>query len=127
MFVGDALEEARLLTVCRKLAPVGGWALPGGFVDEGETAEQAIQREVLEECGIRTDISLWVPIQTEITPRNQLLVFMEYLAPLDENVLSNFNENDEVSALGTFNGSTTLCFPLHDKVARAAVNSFQTA
>lgn len=43
----------QLLMVRRK--DTGLWALPGGFIDKAETAENAATREVLEETGIEID------------------------------------------------------------------------
>lgn len=44
----------RILLVTRKNAPFrGNLALPGGFVEVDETAENACRREVLEETGVK--------------------------------------------------------------------------
>ena len=46
-------EKQELLVCVRGREPAKGtWDLPGGFIDDNETAEQAVQREILEELNL---------------------------------------------------------------------------
>jgi 8-oxo-dGTP diphosphatase len=48
--------DARVLLIRRGHPPfAGSYALPGGFVEIGETVEQACRREALEETGIKVE------------------------------------------------------------------------
>ncbi len=47
-----------ILLIKRKNPPYEGhWAIPGGFVEYGETVENAVKRELLEEAGIKIEIT----------------------------------------------------------------------
>jgi 8-oxo-dGTP diphosphatase len=49
----DAIVEyqGKVILIKRKNPP-HGWALPGGFVDVGETVEHAVRRELMEEANV---------------------------------------------------------------------------
>lgn len=55
MLAADALIlfDGGVVLIRRENAPYqGSYALPGGFVEVGETVEEAVQREVKEETGL---------------------------------------------------------------------------
>jgi len=62
------LERERVLLVKRGHAPLKGqWSLPGGRVETGETLEQAVAREVLEETGVTIEVGPIVEVLDRIS------------------------------------------------------------
>ncbi len=54
---GIVVVDGRILLIERGRAPYAGrYALPGGFVDYGETVEDAVRREIEEETGLKAEI-----------------------------------------------------------------------
>ncbi|WP_190131732.1 (deoxy)nucleoside triphosphate pyrophosphohydrolase [Streptomyces mashuensis] len=76
--VGGALcHEGRLLAA-RRISPAevaGRWELPGGKLEPGESAPQALVRELREELGVETEALERVPGEWPIKPGYVLQVW----------------------------------------------------
>jgi 8-oxo-dGTP diphosphatase len=87
----------------------GQWALPGGFVELGETVEAAAVREVAEETGLAVELARLVGVYSEADrdPRGHN-VSVAFLARVLSGELSAATDAAEVSVLDP--GAVDLAF-----------------
>ena len=75
--VGAALIEHGRVLAARRVRPAdvaGGWELPGGKVDPGETAAEAVVRELAEELGCDVEAAGPIGGRSPIKPGYELVV-----------------------------------------------------
>ncbi len=111
--------ESGLLMIRRGIEPRKGMlALPGGYVNFGESWQQAAAREVFEETGLTLDpaeISLFDVISA---PDSTVLIFGQ-ATPRTTAELPNFVPTDETMEMVVLEVLEELAFPLHTQVAEA--------
>ena len=105
--------EPGVIVLIRRKNPPYGWALPGGFVDEGESVERAAVREAKEELSL--DVSLkelfYVYSDPLRDPRKHTMSTVFWATPLDPGQTPR--AQDDASELGRFDLDalpSPLCF-----------------
>jgi ADP-ribose pyrophosphatase YjhB (NUDIX family) len=66
-------EQGRILLALRR--DIGWWNLPGGGMEPGETVEEALRREVLEETGLAVEIERLVGVYSKPQKQEVVLTF----------------------------------------------------
>jgi 8-oxo-dGTP diphosphatase len=74
-------RDGRLLLIKRGHEPGAGlWSLPGGRIEAGETHQQAVAREVLEETGLRVECRRLLGTAELPAPDGAVIHVSDYLA-----------------------------------------------
>ena len=81
---------------------IGWWNLPGGGLEYGETVDEGLAREVMEEIGVTVVIERVVGIYSKPRKNEVVIAFLCHLAP----GTSEPATSDEVSEVGWFTADT---------------------
>ncbi|MET9430977.1 MULTISPECIES: (deoxy)nucleoside triphosphate pyrophosphohydrolase [unclassified Streptomyces] len=91
---GAVFDEGRLLAARRSAPPAlaGRWELPGGKLEAGETAQEALVRELREELGVETAPVERVPGEWPLAPGYVLQVWTARLLAGEPQALQDHDE-----------------------------------
>jgi 8-oxo-dGTP diphosphatase len=71
------ISDGKVL-LTRRLVPAGRWELPGGKVEPGESEEEALERELMEELAIRISVSRRIGPVVRIDPDTELVCYRAF-------------------------------------------------
>ena len=91
------------LILIKRKNPPSGWALPGGFVDYGETLESAAKREAKEETGLDVELIRQFHAYSDPNrdPRHHTITIV-FLAKAD----GKLKAGDDAKEIGIFTENT---------------------
>ncbi|MFG2893676.1 (deoxy)nucleoside triphosphate pyrophosphohydrolase [Streptomyces sp. NPDC048248] len=91
---GAVCDRGRLLAARRSAPPAlaGRWELPGGKVEDGETPEQALARELREELGVEAVVQERIPGEWVLRPGFVLRVWAARLLSGEPRPLQDHDE-----------------------------------
>ena len=110
------IRDSYLLLVRRSIEPhFGEWCLPGGFIEWGESPEEAARRELLEETGVRAGSLSLIGAYDSITGRYRHVLLLAYRVHGWE---GEPTAGDDASEVGWFSLDSVprLAFKVHERV-----------
>ena len=116
LVVGNSKRQ--ILLVKRSVEPkIGFWCLPGGYIELGETPEQAALRELKEETGLDGQIHRLLGATTNPHDENDKILMLGYLVTAFS---GNLKAGDDASDVAWFpaNGLPEIAFESHIKFLR---------
>jgi ADP-ribose pyrophosphatase YjhB (NUDIX family) len=106
--------DAGLLVIRRGIEPqLGKWAFPGGYVDLGESWQQAGAREVFEETGVRIDPGEIQSFGVHSVVDLGLLIVLGLAGPRRAADLPPFSPTSETTDRAIMHAAAEMAFPLH--------------
>ncbi|MFF7637758.1 NUDIX domain-containing protein [Kitasatospora sp. NPDC008050] len=109
-----------LVVIRRTIEPgYGELALPGGYVDYGESWQQAAVRELREETGIHADVSGVTLIATTSDPGGSFIGLFALLPAQDLADLPPSVPTEETEGWQLIDAPTELAFPFHTRITTA--------
>ncbi len=115
-------SETGVVLIRRGTEPFAGqWALPGGFVEVGETVEEAAAREAAEETGLAVEVARLIGVysEPERDPRGHN-VSVAFVVRVLSGELAAATDASEVSVLNP--SSVELAFD-HRRIIEDALSS----
>ena len=112
-------KQDKIVLIRRKNQPFKGkLALPGGFVENNETTEEAVRREMSEELGIDTRIKRMIGVYSDPNrdPRQHTVSIVYELEPITEAFKAGDDAKDfEILSVENISKLTDLAFD-HSKI-----------
>jgi 8-oxo-dGTP diphosphatase len=119
-------EDGRIILIKRKNNPYKNfWAIPGGFVEYGETVENAAIRECKEETNIDVKLIDICGVYSDPTrdPRGHTVT----IAYIGKGKINNMKASSDASEIGIFSYNDVIKMDLafdHDKILKEAFNCY---
>lgn len=99
-------DQGQVLLIRRGRPPGRGkWSLPGGVVQLGEDLDEALKREVLEECGLRVEVGPVLAVSSRIVrdERGKIryhFILLDYLCQCADGELTAGSDASDVRWVG---------------------------
>ena len=114
--------DGGIVLLKRAIEPqIGKWSFPSGYVDRGEKLERALEREVLEECGLVVRVEWLVGVYSEA---GQAVVLVVYHADVVSGALVAGDETSEARVFGV-DAMPELAFEHDDRIVREWVEGLR--